>query len=123
MGYQVYERRGRDLGYGVPALCDHPKCDARIDRGLGYLCGVAPGDEQFGCGLYFCTIHLFMRQPRGLDYIISVCPRCYAYKPPYKPKPDVREWIEWKLTDESWRPWRDENPEEVERLTRELATA
>lgn len=28
----------RDIGYGVPAECDHPECTERIDRGLGYVC-------------------------------------------------------------------------------------
>ncbi len=30
---------GRDIGYGVPAICDHPGCNAEIDRGLSYVCG------------------------------------------------------------------------------------
>lgn len=29
----------RDIGYGVPAFCDHPGCTAEIDRGLAYVCG------------------------------------------------------------------------------------
>jgi hypothetical protein len=121
MGYQVYERRGRDCGYGIPAECDHPKCHARIDRGLSYLCGYEPGDEQYGCGLYFCEAHLTYRQPRDLDEPISLCPRCYAYRPPYTPKPDLPEWIEWKLTDESWQQWRDENAELVEQMKAQIA--
>ena len=58
-------------------------------------------------------INLCYSHPRGLDHSILRCPRCYAYKPPYTPKLDLPEWIEWKLTDESWQQWRDENPEEV----------
>ena len=124
MGYAIYERRGRDLGYGVPAECDHPRCTARIDRGLAYLCGLEPGDEQYGCGLYFCPDHLvFSRRPRGLDRYVELCSRCYYYRPPWPPKPDVAEWIEWKLTDESWGPWRAENPAEVAALAAELAGA
>lgn len=44
---------GQDIGYGVPSTCDHPDCDAEINRGLSYVCGGEPygGDE--GCGLYF----------------------------------------------------------------------
>jgi hypothetical protein len=115
MGYQVYESRGRDCGYGVPAECDHPHCHESIDRGLGYLCGDRPGDDQFGCGLYFCEDHrVGYRQPRGLDRRIELCSRCWNYRPPYSPKPDVPEWIEWKMTDPSWQPWRDAHPEEVE---------
>ncbi len=26
----------RHIGYGVPAICDHPDCTEEIDRGLGY---------------------------------------------------------------------------------------
>lgn len=111
MGSAIYERRGRDCGYGVPAECDHPKCTERIDRGLAHLCGDEPGDEQFGCGLYFCGVHLGYRTPRGLSHAITLCPACWSYRPPYKPKPDVPEWIGWKLTDESWAAWREEHPE------------
>jgi len=32
---------------------------------------------------------------------------------PFEPKPDIQEWIDWKLTDESWSKWRAENPEWV----------
>ena len=26
----------RDIGYGVPSICDHPKCNKEIHRGLSY---------------------------------------------------------------------------------------
>jgi hypothetical protein len=33
MGWSVGEGKdGRDIGYGVPALCDHPDCSEQIDR-------------------------------------------------------------------------------------------
>ena len=32
----------RDIGYGVPAYCDHPDCNEEIDRGLSYVCGGEP---------------------------------------------------------------------------------
>jgi hypothetical protein len=102
----------RDIGYGVPAYCDHPKCNVEIDRGLGHVCGngeLYGGDR--GCGLYFCAEH-------GGEFL---CPRCRDYKPPYKhPKADHPEWIQHKLTDESWAEWRKENPKEVARLQSEL---
>lgn len=111
MGWSVgYDRNwSRDIGYGVPAYCDHPKCNAEIDRGLGYVCGGGPYGRGFrgardGCGLFFCDQH------GGGRY----CPRCAAYKPPYKhPKPDHPDWVKWKLTDESWATWREENPDWV----------
>jgi hypothetical protein len=101
----------RDIGYGVPARCDHPKCNARIDRGLAYVCGGEPYGGEKGCGLYFCANHLsFLHGPQR-------CPRCNAYKAPYKrPKPDMRRWVVWKLRHKSWQRWRDENPGEVAKL-------
>ena len=107
MGYQVYEMDGRWAGYGVPAVCDWPDCTVEIDRGLGYKCEHGHSDEEgdgsdpefddFGCGLYFCTAHLYdTAKHDGIE-----------------PKPDTREWIEWQLTDDSWEQWRTENPDRV----------
>lgn len=94
----------RDIGYGVPATCDHPGCTERIDRGLAHVCaGNTPygGD---GCGLYFCSQHQNWR---------GFCERCQRGLDPFDATPDLPEWVRWKLTDESWARWRDENPEEV----------
>jgi hypothetical protein len=44
--------------------------------------------------------------------------RCANDQPPFEPTPDTAEWVEWKLTDDSWGPWRDENPEVVAELQR-----
>lgn len=104
----------RDIGYGVPAFCDHPKCNQVIDRGLGYVCGGehGGGDCGQGCGLYFCGEHL-----RGLGRG-QKCPKCARYDHrPYKAKPDHPDWIKHKLTDESWQKWRDRNPDEVKKLS------
>jgi len=99
----------RDIGYGVPSICDHPDCDERIDRGLSYVCGGEPyGGE--GCGLFFCQKHL-----SGI-----FCERCLRTLEPFNAKPDVLEWIQHKLTDESWAHWRAANPEEVERIKSRL---
>jgi hypothetical protein len=40
IGYD--ENWKRDIGYGVPAVCDHPKCNKIINRGLSYVCGGEP---------------------------------------------------------------------------------
>lgn len=106
----------RDIGYGVPAVCDHPKCNEAIDRGLGYVCGGDPYGGEHGCGLFFCGQHLYMGKRQR-------CKRCSTYKPAYKPKPDVAEWMRWKLRDMSWKQWRDENPEEVMQLRLALRAA
>lgn len=99
---------GRDIGYGVPAYCDHPDCRAEIDRGLGYVCGDAPYGGDKGCGLYFCGEHQVGSHQR--------CARCVARKAPYKPKLDHPRWRQHKLTDDSWAQWRAENPLIVEAL-------
>lgn len=94
MGWSVgYDTKwNRDIGYGVPAFCDEPGCDTRIDRGLAYVCcdGEPYGGDD-GCGLYFCGKHL----------------KVTCDHEGYKPKPDHPEWIHHKMTDESWAEWRD----------------
>lgn len=97
----------RDIGYGVVAYCDHPKCTKEIDRGLAYVCGGGPYGKsndpykKDGCGLYFCSAHLTYD---------NRCPKCARYeKKPYKPKPEHPDWIKWKMTDPSWAEWRKEN--------------
>lgn len=126
MGWSIGRDGDRDIGYGVPALCDKPGCAAEIDRGLSYVCGSDPYGGEYGCGLYFCELHREIKEVKNKRTIqvpgeeviyVSLCPRCYHNKPQYKrPKPDVPEWNNHKLTDPSWQQWRDENPEEVERL-------
>jgi len=103
----------RDIGYGVPALCDHPDCTAQIDRGLAFVCGGEPYGGDKGCGLYFCADHLWFG---GATDDPQMCRRCCDGEPPFEPKPDVEEWVRWKLTDESWGRWRDENPEQCKAM-------
>ena len=63
MGYAYYEiiRNGEKIeaGYGVEAVCERDGCDAKIDRGLAYLCGKTPGGDEHGCGGYFCENDLY----------------------------------------------------------------
>lgn len=110
----------RDIGYGVPAYCDAPKCMAELDRGLSYVCGEDPYGGEKGCGLFFCEKHLYYHQYRNQnkeEVVFNVCKRCDTYKLPYKKlSPEHPEWIEHKLTDESWEQWRKENPQEVKML-------
>ncbi len=106
---------GRDIGYGVPAYCDHPDCNEEIDRGLAYVCGSEPYGGERGCGLYFCPKHLLIHQTR--QGFKGLCERCAPRrKKPFAPKPDHPEWIKHKLTDPSWEQWRKENPGEVVKL-------
>jgi hypothetical protein len=102
----------RDIGYGVPAVCDHPRCETLIDRGLAYVCGGEPYGGDRGCGLYFCEAH-------GGGHL---CSRCRHRKPPFKAKPDVARWIRHKLRHSSWQRWRAQNTAEVAELTQALRT-
>lgn len=96
------ERWNRDIGYGVPAYCDHPKCDAVIYRGLPYVCcDQQPYGGDRGCGLYFC--------PERVD-VRHRCSPCAHGREPYKAKPDHPDWLRWKLEDDSWAEWRQQNP-------------
>jgi hypothetical protein len=115
MGWSVgIGKDGRDIGYGVPALCDHPGCNILIDRGLSYVCGMINTDgEDRGCGLHFCSEHMRYSPKYG-----QLCRRCWPkMRSPFNRKPDLREWIEHKLTDPSWAQWREENPREVVTLS------
>lgn len=108
MGWQIYESRSvgtplRWAGYGVPAYCDHPKCNEEIDRGVSYVCGGVNSDyEDRGCKLHFCSAHLDHRQ---------LCANCARNRKPFKAKPDHPEWVRHVLTDESWKEWRELHPE------------
>jgi hypothetical protein len=122
----------RWVGYGVPAICDEPDCSVKIDRGLAYVCGSDPMGGEHGCGLYFCETHL----PGSLDWIISerpdgdlevedaptvdLCERCLRGQEPFEKSPDTDEWLRHLRDHESWGPWRDENPRELEELKAEL---
>ncbi len=108
MGWSVGEHNGRDIGYGVPAVCDAPGCAEVIDRGLSYVCGGEPYGGEVGCGLFFCAQHR-KRWKQGY----ACCSRCADSFPPYEAKPDVDEWVQHKLTHKSWARWRAENPEWV----------
>lgn len=98
-------RWSRDIGYGVPAYCDHPECPSEIDRGLSYVCGAEPYGGEKGCGLYFCSSHQYGGE--------QLCVRCQTGREPFTPTPDHPDWIRHKLTHESWQEWRTENPEWV----------
>lgn len=122
VGYD--DDRNRDVGYGVPAVCDHPGCAAEIDRGLGYRCGGTHNltHDDIGCGLFFCYDHLWWKSYDDRETSASVCARCVQGEDPFEEwSPDTPEWVTWKLTDESWMDWRGENPDEVANLRAALA--
>lgn len=130
MGWAVGYEDGRWVGYGVPAACDMPECETEIDRGMGYKCEEwvdyeyqrhgelieAPKFlddeteelevEKDGCGLFFCPDH--------------------QHHPDHEqatPKLDSEEWQRHQLTDETWGPWRAENPQTVQAIRERLGVA
>ncbi len=118
----------RDIGYGVPSLCDYPGCNAEINRGLSYLCGGPEPNygEPHGCGLFFCSEHKHPRPVNATDEDgdwADICDRCAHGEPPFEPTPDQPEWIRHKLTDATWEQWRAENPDEVAELSARLRGA
>jgi hypothetical protein len=112
----------RDIGYGVPAECDHPDCHAEIDRGLSYVCGGQPYGEPHGCGLFFCDAHLSSKEVAAErdvddggehDEFVQLCERCALTDEqpnPFEAKPDVKEWRDFKEIDPSWAEWRSQRP-------------
>lgn len=108
IGYD--ERWKRDIGYGVPAYCDHPGCKAEIDRGLSYVCAdEQPYGGERGCGRYYCHEH------RGHGH-------CRHQADGYI-SPEHPDWIDHVLSHKSWQQWRDENPVEVAKLLADKDTA
>lgn len=120
MGWSIgYDDKwDRDIGYGVPAYCDHPKCNAEIDRGLSYVCGGDVYGGEHGCGLFFCSAHRGYYTETRHDH----CKRCGTYKPPYAAKPDHPTWMQHKLSDESWAEWRAGSPRLVAAMREQLST-
>ena len=116
IGFDEYWQR--DIGYGVPAVCDHPDYNKEIDRGLSYVCGGDAYGGEFGCRLFFCSEHLHYADFD--DNCTQVCERCASFEKKFEAKPDVPEWVRWKLTDESWLPWRIDNPVEVGKLKMQI---
>lgn len=110
IGYD--DNHNRDVGYGVPALCDHPECKAVIDRGISHVCGGEPFGGEDGCGLHFCGDHL--------SALGQLCEQCRAGSEMFPAKPDHPDWIRWKLQDKSWQGWRYEHAKEVEAMRQSL---
>ena len=67
MGWSIgFDTRwNRDIGYGVPAYCDHPGCNKEIDRGLSHVCGGEPCD--------YCTDRLHANCSGGRTEYFPLC--------------------------------------------------
>lgn len=144
MGYSCYTsaENGREQGYAVPAVCDHPDCTNLIDRGMGYVC---LGDQEHtqSCGGFYCSDHQELAfvitedEFEGLDddesqelaesYGLDEKPEFdedgYCHVCQHKPieNKESRVWLEHIMKDESWQKWRDQEPARVERIKSLLA--
>jgi len=90
------DSKGRPIGYGFEAICDHPGCTEVIDRGLAYACGSDHGGGEWFCEDYFCSAHLRHSLPID-DRDCQVCDACYAEALAYaKANPeDANELVEF----------------------------
>ncbi len=104
IGYD--ERWNRDIGFDVPATCDHPECKKTINRGVEHVCGGEPYGGDTGCGLYFCEQHIQIKTLDVDKEQIPLCSQCLSNKEPFAPKPDTDEWINYKQTSHYWAGWR-----------------
>jgi hypothetical protein len=88
-------REGREVGYGVLATCDQDGCNARIDRGLGCVCGGMHDGDEHGCGRYFCGEHLLYTY-WGEEEIPSpqLCAECADAFEALEDRPSPPEWWE-----------------------------
>ena len=69
---------GRDVGYAIETVCEHPGCDEKIDRGLYHCCGGMHGKpDELPCRRYFCGEHLFFVLTRNPEVDGAVCEACY----------------------------------------------
>lgn len=67
----------RPIGYNHAATCDHPGCEAAIDRGLAYACGGMHGQNDGDCEGYFCYKHLrSVEDPCKRLHIPRLCLKC-----------------------------------------------
>ena len=69
------DSEGRQIGYAIAAICDHPGCTTKIDRGLSFACGGMHGETEVGCEKYFCATHLQTTVENG-DEFVTVCNEC-----------------------------------------------
>lgn len=82
------DSQGRPIGYAFEATCDHPGCDAKIDRGLSYACGGMHGEDELSCEKYFCEIHRSEWVRKRGGQIVQVCKECGDFwRRKYRTKP------------------------------------
>ena len=67
-----YKDKPRLIGYAIQAVCDHPRCRKKIDRGLSYACGDMHGElGGVACNGYFCDSHKLHEVPAEGEDILA----------------------------------------------------
>jgi thermostable 8-oxoguanine DNA glycosylase len=66
---------GREIGYGVPDVCNAEGCTKKIDRGLAYVCGGMHEGGDWGCGKYICDDHANAGLVPGGE-VVRLCDAC-----------------------------------------------
>lgn len=71
------DSKGRPIGYLFEAICDHPGCEEKINRGLSYACGGMHGQNERDCENYFCGKHLYsVEDPNEILHQPQLCEKC-----------------------------------------------
>lgn len=125
------ENQNRDVGYAVPAICDHPGCTAEIDRGIAYMCCEISPDHHATCGGFYCAYHresyIYGDElddmdeseleahniDKDSDAVAEAIDDGDIVKCLHEPIEKGKEnaaWLEHCLKDETWQDWRNENP-------------
>lgn len=91
------DSQGRPIGYNFSAVCDHPECDEKIDRGLAYVCGDMHGEDCYSCEKYYCYAHRNVTVLVG-DDVYAVCGECEeGFK-------DKDSGVKWDEFEGAWHP-------------------
>lgn len=76
MGWSYAIVNGKEIGYSVKATCDHPGCDAVINRGVDYACGDMHGAGSVSCDGYFCGKHKLGEAVDKGGHRVWTCENC-----------------------------------------------
>jgi hypothetical protein len=76
MGWGSGIVQGKEVGYLIEATCEHPDCDAKIDRGISYACGGFPGEDENSCDGFFCEAHLDYYLDDADEMSPQLCAKC-----------------------------------------------
>jgi hypothetical protein len=73
-----------EVGVMVDQECDEPGCTEQIVRVFDRVCGEDHGDNESGCGKYFCSQHLYLDGDlfEADEDQPQLCADCAGMRPP-----------------------------------------